>query len=236
MGKAVTFASLAYEEIADGVKKAAITTEPKEMLAEVLRLAPGRALTGDIAQGTDRYFYTLTGEVSVARDGRTQKAAADSFITLQEGAGFTVTNTGAGEAELLSVVAPPRGNGARTGFAGGITVAQRDAVPVVHVPEQRKRRLHFVDAAAAPSDRAHAMIVLYDTQTVTGLHMHPNAESMFVVLTGKVRFTVNGEPVVLERGQAVHFPAGDRHGLTREGGDVSFLEFHIPGGYTTVRG
>ena len=31
---------------------------------------------------------------------------------------------------------------------------------------------------------------------------------MFVVLTGKVRFTVNGKDEVLERGQAVHFPGG----------------------------
>jgi hypothetical protein len=34
----------------------------------------------------------------------------------------------------------------------------------------------------------------------------------------------------------VHFPAGDRHGLRREAGDVSFLEFHVPGTFTSVRG
>ena len=79
------------------------------------------------------------------------------------------------------------------------------------------------------------MIVLYEKETVTTLHMHPNAESMFVVLTGKVRFTVNGKDAVLERGQATHFPAGDCHGLCTAEGDVSFLEFHIPGTFTTVR-
>jgi quercetin dioxygenase-like cupin family protein len=50
-----------------------------------------------------------------------------------------------------------------------------------------------------------------------------------------VCFNVNGEDVVIERGQATHFPAGDRHGLRRAEGDVSFLEFHIPAAYTTVR-
>jgi quercetin dioxygenase-like cupin family protein len=59
---------------------------------------------------------------------------------------------------------------------------------------------------------------------------------MFVVLTGKVRFTVNGKDEVLERGQAAHFPAADRHGLRVAEGDVSFLEFHVPGTFTSVRG
>jgi hypothetical protein len=39
------------------------------------------------------------------------------------------------------------------------------------------------------------------------------------------------------RGQATIFPMGDRHGLrVAEGDGVSFLEFHIPAAYTTVRG
>jgi len=81
------------------------------------------------------------------------------------------------------------------------------------------------------------MIVEYVRDTVTGLHMHPNAESMFVLLSGRTRFTVNGADAVVGRGQATVFPMGDRHGLrVAEGDGVSFLEFHIPAGYTTVRG
>jgi mannose-6-phosphate isomerase-like protein (cupin superfamily) len=162
---------------------------------------------------------------------------ADTFATLQEGLQFTLTNLGDVEAELISVLAPPAGHENNLpGFKGGIATAHRSTVPVVSIPEQKKRRLHFVDKTAAPSERGHAMIVLYEKETVTGMHMHPNAESMFVILTGKVRFTVNGEEVIIERGQATHFPMGDRHGLRGEAGDVSFLEFHIPGTFTSVRG
>ena len=51
------------------------------------------------------------------------------------------------------------------------------------------------------------------------------------------RFTVNGADAVVGRGQATVFPMGDRHGLrVAEGDGVSFLEFHIPAAYTTVRG
>ena len=238
MGQVVTFSKLDYTDARDGVTTAAITPTPaKEMQADVIRLAPGAKLTDRVPKGTDRYFYTLTGEARVEGNRTSHAMRADTFATLQEGLEFTLTNTGREEAEIISVFAPPAGReNDRNGFEGGIAVAHRDDVPVVHVPEQKKRRLHFVDKNAAKSERGHAMIVLYEKETVTGMHMHPDAESMFVILTGKVRFTVNGEEHVIGRGQATHFPAGDRHGLRGAEGDVSFLEFHIPGGFTSVRG
>jgi quercetin dioxygenase-like cupin family protein len=107
---------------------------------------------------------------------------------------------------------------------------------MLELPDEHKTRLYFVGKEAAKSERGHAMIVIYDKETVTGMHMHPNAESMFVLLSGKTRFTVDGEDVVLARGQAAYFPTSDRHGLRVAEGDVSFLEFHVPAGFTTVRG
>ncbi len=238
MGKVVTFSSLPYREIASGVKSAPITgSEGTEIQAEVIRLAAGAKLTETVPKGSDRYFYTLRGEASVSGNGASHAMREDTFATLQENLPFTLTNTGKAEAELISVIAPPAGHeNAHPGFTGGIATAHRSEVPVVSIPEQKKRRLHFVDKSAAPSERGRAMIVLYEPDTITGMHMHPNAESMFVVLTGKVRFNVNGTDVVIERGQATHFPTGDRHGLRGAEGDVSFLEFHIPGAFTTVRG
>jgi len=238
MGKVVTFASLPYEQAATGISIAAITgSDGKEMQAEVIRLAPGAKLADTVPPGCDRYFFTLTGKAMISNGGGAHRMPTETFATLQEGAKFTLENGGRAEAELLSVIAPPPGKPDRhPGFKGGIQVAERGKQPVVDIPEQKKRRIHFVDQSAAASERAHAMIVQYERETVTGMHMHPNAESMFVVLTGKVRFTVNGKDEVLERGQAVHFPATDRHGLRGAEGDVSFLEFHIPGAFTSVRG
>ena len=238
MGQVVTFSKLGYKDAATGVKTAPITGSlGKEMQAEVVRLAPGAKFTGTVPNGSDRYLYTLTGEASLEGDGASHPMPADTFATLQEDLEFSLTNTGTTEAEVISVLAPPAGSvHTLNGFQGGVATSHRSTVPVVAVPEQKKRRLYFVDKNAAPSARGHAMIVLYEKETVTGMHMHPNAESMFVILTGKVRFNVNGEDVVIGRGQAAHFPSGDRHGLRGEEGDVSFLEFHIPGAFTTVRG
>jgi mannose-6-phosphate isomerase-like protein (cupin superfamily) len=235
MGKVVTFSSLAYKDVADGVKAAPIPgAEGKEIEADIIRLAPGAKLTDAVPRGSDRYLFTLRGEASIAGNGATHTLPEDTFATIQEAIEFTLANTGTTEAELLSVFAPPAGRkNKHTGFTGGIAVAHRSSRPVVPIPDQKKRRIQFVDKTAAASDRGHAMIVLYEEETVTKLHKHPNAESMFVVLTGKVRFTVNGQDVVIERGQATHFPVGDLHGLRHAEGDVSFLEFHIPAHFRT---
>ena len=238
MGNIVTFADLAYRETSTGVRRASITAgDMKEMSAEVIRLAPGAKLAESVPMGSDRYLFTLTGGATVGHRGRTHVMAEETFATIQEGTELAVTNPAEGETMLISVLAPPPGGARRPGFTEGLSVAARSTTPVHDVPAEKKQRIYFVGKDAAHSERAHAMIVLYVTDTVTGLHMHPNAESMFVLLSGKTRFTVNGQDVVVERGQATYFPMGDRHGLrVAEGEGVSFLEFHVPAAFVTIKG
>ena len=235
MGSMVDLASLAYRDAGTGVGRAAISgSDAQRMSAEAIRLAPGAALAERVRDGSDLYLYALTGAVEIAGPGGTHALAQDSFATVEERTEFTVTNRGSAPATLVLVVAPPQGAGG-AGFRGGIAVTPRSAAPIADIPDQKKRRLYFVDDAAARSERAHAMIVEYQADTVTVMHHHPNADSMFVPLTGKVRFTFNGREHVVGRGQATVFPAGDHHGLRVEEGKVSFLEFHIPAKYVTVK-
>lgn len=239
MGKVVTFADLSYRETVAGVKRAAITGgEMKEMAAEVIRLEPGARLTESVPAGADRYLFTLTGGATVVGRGASHAMVEESFAAVQEGTEFTVSNPHGVEATLISVLTPPPGNpAARAGFSGGLSATARGTTAAHDLPAEKKRRIYFVGREAVRSERAHAMIVEYVRDTVTSLHMHPNAESMFVFLSGKTRFTVNGDDVIVGRGQATCFPMGDRHGLrVAEGDGVSFLEFHIPGAFTTVRG
>jgi len=240
MGKVVTFENLPYREAATGVKRAPITGgEMKEMAAEVIRLAPGAKLSETVPAGCDRYLFTLSGGASLSGAGQSLAMVEQAYATIQEGTEFTLSNPNGAETTLIGVLAPPPGGAAKhAGFAGGIKVAARASTPVHDVPEQKKRRIYFTghEQVAAHTERAHAMIVLYVKDTVTSLHRHPDAESMFVFLEGRTRFTVNGEDVVVGRGQACCFPIGDRHGLrVAEGDGVSFLEFHLPAKFTTEK-
>ncbi len=237
MGKLVTFVQLPYQESATSIKRATFTaSDLKHFSAEMIRLAPGAKLTDKVPAGSDRYLFTLTGEATLTGNGQTSKMIEESFATIQEGVEFTLGNQTGTEISVLSVFAPPPGSGQTLpGFSGGIAVAARKDTPVVDIPAEKKRRIYFCGKHAAKTERGHAMIVLYVAETVTTLHMHPNADAMFVFLTGKVRFTINGSEVLVERGQATWLPVGDRHGLRPVGEGVSFLEFHIPGAFTTVR-
>jgi len=237
MGTLVTFASLPYSETAKGVGRSPISgPDAKRMSAEAIRLAPGATFSERVPAGSDLYLYALTGTATLTAAGAAQALAQDTFATLEEGSEFTLANLGAGPAELICVVAPPRGSGvALPGYQGGMSVIARSAAPIADIPEQKKRRLYFVDKSAAQSERAHAMIVGYQADTVTTMHQHPNADSMFVPLTGKVRFTFDGAEHVLGRGGATVFPAGNAHELCVAEGKVSFLEFHIPAAFVTVR-
>jgi len=237
MGRVVTFADLETKET-DGVRRAPITGgDVKEMAAEFVRIAPGKRLTGEVPQGCDCYLFAVGGNGTIATAGTSHSLAAQSFATVQEGQRFEIENNSGAPLDLVRVLAPPSANGKFPGFAEGLRVASRAATPVHDVTAEKKRRIYFVGHGAAKSERGHAMIVMYQKDTVTGLHHHPNAESMFVPIDGALQFTVNGSKVRVAPGQAAYFGMNDTHGLhvADDASGASFLEFHIPAAFTTVR-
>jgi mannose-6-phosphate isomerase-like protein (cupin superfamily) len=239
MGQVVTFAQLPSRPAGDGIVIAPIEADVTEMAAEIVRIAPGKRWTGTAPRGSDLYLFMLSGAATIAAAGDERRMPTQAFATVQEGMEFTVDNKSTAQADLVKVIAPPRPDTrALKGFSDGLSVIERGNAPMLQVPQDRKTRIYFVDDEAAKSQRGHAMIVLYDKETITGMHMHPNAESLFVVLDGAIQFSVNGENVVVKPGQATIFGASDRHGLRAADGvtAASFLEFHIPAAYTTVKG
>lgn len=237
MGSVVTFSQLPGSAAGSGIRIAPITRgDTKEMAAELVRVAPGTRWEAQAPAGADCYLFALNGKAALASGGKTGQLKSQTFATVQEGQAYSVQNEGDDPIEIVKVIAPPKPN-KLTGFAGGIEVAARTETPVIDVPAERKKRVIFVGHHAVESERAHAMIVVYDGQTNTALHHHPNAESMFVMLDGAVEFTVNGKQQVLKPGQAVYFQANDVHALHTADGypGASFLEFHIPAAYSTVK-
>jgi mannose-6-phosphate isomerase-like protein (cupin superfamily) len=238
MGLVVTFAELTGQG-GDGVSTAPITNgDTKEMAAEFIRLEPGKRWSASAPAGSDCYLFAVKGSASLSAGDGPHVFASQTFATIQEGVAFTIENTGSTPAEFVKVIAPPHPTGTLAGFKEGIAVSARATTPIVDIPEQKKQRIYFAGHAhGAKTDRGHAMIVVYVQDTKTGLHYHPNAESMFVLLDGGLEFIVNGEKVPVSPGQAAYFTMHDKHALWVAPGQTgaSFLEFHIPGAFTTVR-
>jgi len=239
LGRSVTFASLSYAPMAAGVARAPITAgDVRKMAAQSLRLDPGARLVATVPEGSDLYLFMLAGAGRIAVDGTGAPIACESFAAVAEGQTFTLANTTGQPAEIVHVLAPPPGAPRQhAGLAAPLAVTARADAPTAYIADQKKNRRYFVAHEASESDRGHAMIVEYERGTETVMHYHPDAESLFVVLTGNIRFVIDGTPVVLARGQAAYFPMDDRHALRCADGTMSasFLEFHIPGAFTTVK-
>jgi mannose-6-phosphate isomerase-like protein (cupin superfamily) len=244
MGFVVDFSKLDFEAVGVATQKGTFTSpETKQMACDFYKLETNGQFSGQVPTGSDQYFYSFNGSVEITSNGERKQMSQDSFCILKEGVSYSISNGSPSSTELISVLAPPPGSSDKNqlnGYVGELQVFNRATQPVLDVPEQKKKRIFFAGKESAKTERAHAMIVVYEPETFTGMHMHPNAESMFIMLSGKNKFTVNGQDVVIGRGQATIFPMTDRHGLcvadTNGDESVSFLEFHLPGAFTTVRG
>jgi len=232
MGTIVNYDAVEARAMAEGVRVATlIEKESTEMHVVLLRLDGGR-YTAQVPSGSDQYLFVIEGSVRITAGGHSATMDGQTFAIVQEGLPFTLAD---GRASVLSVVVPPAGaRRATSGFRDGLKVVAVRDLPIIDIPAEKKRRTYLASAATVGSERGHAMIVRYTGDTVTRKHHHPNAESMFVMLDRPVRFVVNGKEETLGAGQAVHFPMNDCHGLrSAEGQELSFLEFHIPGAFTT---
>jgi mannose-6-phosphate isomerase-like protein (cupin superfamily) len=232
MGTILNLEAAEARPLGDGASMATlIDRESTEMHVALIRLAAGR-YRGEVPLGSDRYLFVIEGSVRIEAAGRSATMGPQTFAIVQEGTAFTLDE---GTATVLDVVVPPPGiRRVSPGFGEGLKVLAVKDLASVDIPEEKKRRTYLASKPTVGSERGHAMIVRYTGDTVTRKHHHPNAESMFVMLDGYVRFLVNGKEETLGPGQAVHFPMNDRHGLrSADGRELSFLEFHIPGAFVT---
>jgi len=151
-------------EIIAGIDSASITNgETQEMAAEYIRVAPGRRWTATAPRGSDCYLFMLDGTSAISAADHQYHFPAQAFAVVQEGIEFAVESKGGAPARIINVIAPPQPSGRSTaGFTGKIAVVERAEAPMLDLPDEKKRRIYFVDDDAVKSQRGHAMIVLYE--------------------------------------------------------------------------
>lgn len=239
MGRYVTFSSQSTKQVVAGVFRAAITdSDVKEFSAEHLRLESNSTLSVAVPSRSDGYLFVLSGEVQIASGETKLSCATESFAALREGLEFSISNQAGREAQLIYVKTLADGSGGGlVGLVEDLVVRNRVDAPTMYIQDQKKNRIYFVSKESSRSERAHAMVVEYQENTLTPMHHHPNAESIFILLSGSINFSVNGNDVVLKPGQAAYFNSNDIHALRCANGikNASFLEFHIPASFTTVK-
>jgi mannose-6-phosphate isomerase-like protein (cupin superfamily) len=229
MGRVVTFAELAaaISPITSG--------DTTRFAAEHLRLAAEEAISDVVPAGSDAYLFVLGGAAMLEAAGGSLPVPPQAFAALPEGTAYSFRNVGT---ETLTAIRVLATSPSLDGYRGPVTVTNRAEVTPLLLAEEKKQRIYFVAPKAnVVSPRAHAMIVIYEQETITPLHHHPDAESMFVLLEGAISFVINGEPAEVRPGQAAYFTINDRHSLRVADGhrEAAFLEFHLPAAFTTVK-
>ncbi|HYM68526.1 MAG TPA: cupin domain-containing protein [bacterium] len=234
--------SLAWQEVGPDVRGASLDDPAhagdEDMRTEVLQLgAHGRVELAPVA-GSDRYLFVLSGRARLSDGRRRSDLGPRTFAALDDTQRATLEGTDAPDTLILSVLAPAPGAphslpGARTGG----TVLDIAEQPVVEEPASGKRRVYLATETTTGSKRAHGMVVTYRADTVTPMHHHPNASSLFVFLDGSGVVVANGREIPVDPGVAIRYGRGDRHALRcADGRGMRFLEFHIPGAYETISG
>ena len=236
MGKLIDYRNAAREFRGRGATMAAITgADATKLQAEYIALEAGGVFERAVPAGCDQHLFVLSGSGSIAEPGQLAHALKfGSFVLVEEAHRFVLQADV--PCEVLSVLTPPPGaQWAVPGFRGGIKIVSMHNERVDDIPAAKKQRIYLATRDSCGSERAHGMIVKYVPETETTLHMHPDAESLFVFLEGDTALTVDGDKRTGRFGNAAFFPCGNKHDLHGTSGNSYFIEFHVPCKYTTVR-
>lgn len=93
-------------------------------------------------------------------------------------------------------------------------------VPVEQVAKGIKRQM-------VVGEKVMVCRFTFDPFTVTDVHSHPH-EQITLVVSGKVRFTIDGQPIIAAPGDVLHFPSDNRHGATMLDETVVLIDIFSP--------
>lgn len=219
-------------QLPSGAREIRLIQQQSHLSAVCLELKAGVSHEVAGQEDMDTYLYVFSGEIKVSVSDGATTFAAGSFAAFPE----TTTITLAGLASESQVYLVTAKGASLAGVPKDSLVGDVAELPLVEVPEQLKTRTYLVGKESIPSERSHAMIVGYTGDTLTKSHHHPNAECVFFFLKGDALLLNEGKEEPVGPGDFAFFGANQSHGLRSANGEgLSFLEFHAPAEFVTVR-
>jgi len=102
----------------------------------------------------------------------------------------------------------------------GALVTHWDSIPVERIAEG-------IDRQMIVGQKLMVCRLRFDAWVDTPVHRHPH-EQMTFVMQGKVRFTIEGAPVIAAQGDVLHFPSNVQHGATMLDEEVVLIDIFSP--------
>ena len=102
----------------------------------------------------------------------------------------------------------------------GALVTDWTKVPVENVADGIRRQM-------VVGENVMVCRFTFDPFVVTDVHSHPH-EQMTLVVSGKVKFTIDGLAVIAAPGDVLHFPPNNQHGATMLDEEVVLIDIFSP--------
>lgn len=102
----------------------------------------------------------------------------------------------------------------------GALVTDWTKIPVEQIAEGIKRQM-------VVGENVMVCRFTFAPFVVTDVHTHPH-EQMTLVVSGKVRFTIDGLTVIAAPGDVLHFPPHNEHGATMLDEEVVLIDIFSP--------
>ena len=227
------------EPLASGVTRRRLLTERRvagtKIRLDRIDLAAGASFVVDVNATDLAWFQMLEDRASLRHGESTTELGRSHIVFLPPGFHGTIS-TRSGAALLYAQVPDARRFDAKFDPAAlSLRVVDWMREPVLDSQYDARKRIYVVTPKLFGTRAIKGEMIIYPPGTQAANHHHEGAEHFMYVLQGRGTAYANEQPIPVRKGDLIYYGERERHYLKSEGTeDMVFVEFFVPGEYTTV--
>lgn len=232
--------SVAAEPFGVNAKRQRLLTAERVRGTRVLldrwMLAPGGIAEFEVPAGNLAWFQVLEGDAALAHSGGKERLTSAHIAFLPPAFRGTLASR-AGAAALLYAEVPDaaRFDPAFARNPPGLRVVDWTREPVLASQHDARKRIYVVTPKLFRTKAIKGEMIIYPPGTEASNHHHEGAEHFMYVTRGRGTAWANEKPFPVKKGDLILYADRERHYLKSEGEeDMVFVEFFVPGEYTTI--
>ena len=238
---AVTFneSSIPAQPLSGGVRRQRLLTDAAvpgtRVLLDRLTITDGATLEVAVAQASLAWVQILEGRSTLlcTSDSSTLTDAHIVFLP----PGFCGRVVAQSRCVLLYAEVPEaaRFDPALLRHRADARIVDWTKEPVLDSEHDARKRIYVATPRLFDTTGIKGEMIIYPPGTQAANHHHEGAEHFMYVLSGRGTAFANENPIPVKKGDLIYYAERERHYLRSEGSeDMVFVEFFVPGKYTTV--
>ena len=229
--------SVAPEALAPGVSRQRLLTGERiagtKVLLDRLVLAPQARIEVSVSEGSLAWLHILEGD-ALLQHGDSREALCDAHIAFVPSrfAGMLSTRTGA---TVLYAELPNADALESDSRSPELRVIDWTREPVLDSQHDARKRIYLVTPKLFGTRAVKGEMIIYPPGTAASRHHHEGAEHFMYMLAGRGTAYAGERPIPVHKGDLIYYDERESHHLRSEGEeDMVFVEYFVPGVYTTV--